>query len=323
MAEKVDFETEQKLGTRTGLGAWVESWLVRGLMGGLSRLPRAVQRVLVSGAAHLAARLDRRHSDAARSFLRQALGCAQYEKDGERRVVQAYRHLFQVSLDAAAFERHVPQESLMEHFKVTACEEFHEMIRTSKGGIMVTGHLGEWEAGSAIMPHVGMTPSYVVSRPPKNRYLSEHMLRVREQRGLTIMPRRGGMKQVGAILAAGGWIAMLLDQRPGGKHVIAPFFGRPAPCERSAAVLMKRMGVSLAIGANFGTERPFQYEFVVPRVVRPEELSQLSVEELVTLINRELEALILSRPDQYFWLHDRYRGAPEPSQAAACAPPEA
>ncbi len=116
MAEQVDFETEQKLGSRGGAAAWLESVFVRALMGGLSRLPRSAQRAMVSGAAHLAARLDRRHSDAARSFLRQALGCAQFELDGERRVVQAYRHLFQVSLDAEAFERHVPQESLLDHF---------------------------------------------------------------------------------------------------------------------------------------------------------------------------------------------------------------
>jgi KDO2-lipid IV(A) lauroyltransferase len=323
MAEQVDFETEQKLGSRGGAAAWLESVFVRALMGGLSRLPRSAQRAMVSGAAHLAARLDRRHSDAARSFLRQALGCAQFELDGERRVVQAYRHLFQVSLDAEAFERHVPQESLLDHFSVKACEGFDDVVRAGKGGIMVTGHLGEWEAGSAVMPHVGMKPAYVVSRPPKNRYLSEHMLRVREDRGLTIMPRRGGMKQVGKILESGGWIAMLLDQRPRGKHVVAPFFGRPAPCERSAAVLMKRMGVPLVIGANFGVGRPFEYELVLSRVVRPEELAQLSVEELVTLINGELEALILSRPDQYFWLHDRYRGAPAPLEPATCAPTDA
>ena len=323
MAEHVDFQTEQKLGTRSGVGAWIESCFVRGLMGGLSRLPRGLQEGLVSGAAHLAARLDRRHSDAARSFLRQALGCADFEREGERRVVQAYRHLFQVSLDAEAFERHVPQESLLDHYEVRACEGYEELVRSGKGGIMVTGHMGEWEAGSAVMPHVGMKPAYVVSRPPKNRYLSEHMLRVRERRGLTIMPRRGGMKQVGAILESGGWIAMLLDQRPSGKHVLAPFFGRPAPSERSAAVLMKRMGVPLVIGANFGTGRPFQYELVLSRVVYPEELSELSVEELVALINRELELLILSRPEQYFWLHDRYRGAPEPLEGAACAPPGA
>jgi lauroyl/myristoyl acyltransferase len=43
----------------------------------------------------------------------------------------------------------------------------------------------------------------------------------------------------------------------------------------------------------------------------------------VTLINGELEALILSRPDQYFWLHDRYRGAPAPLEPATCAPTDA
>ncbi|MFM7280995.1 MAG: hypothetical protein ACKO32_04355, partial [Planctomycetia bacterium] len=42
----------------------------------------------------------------------------------------------------------------------------------------------------------------------------------------------------------------------------------------------------------------------------PEELTGASPEAVAARINAELERLILACPDQYFWLHDRYRGAP-------------
>ena len=48
----------------------------------------------------------------------------------------------------------------------------------------------------------------------------------------------------------------------------------------------------------------------VPRVLWPDELAGQSPEAVVTLINGELERMILARPEQYFWLHDRYRKAP-------------
>ncbi len=48
-----------------------------------------------------------------------------------------------------------------------------------------------------------------------------------------------------------------------------------------------------------------------PVVIEPEELSALDPESIATRINSELERLILHRPDEAFWLHDRFRGAPE------------
>lgn len=317
MAEPITFDEEQNLGSRGGFLAYAEYLLTRALLGGLGRLPRFAQSAFVGAFARLAMRIDKRHSAAARSFIGQALGPAA-AADGTR-VLGAYRHLFQMSIDAEVFDRKVPQSRILEHFDVEADEELLAELRAGRGGIMVTPHVGDWEAGSAILPHLGMHPMNVVARPPKNRYLSRHLLRVRERRQLTVMPRRGGMKQTGAILESGGWIAMLLDQRPSGKHVVAPFFGRPARCERSAAVLMKRLGVPIYFGTCYLTERPFHYRVVFPRRLTTEELGQLSLAEIVAIVNEEQEKLILRHPEQYFWLHDRYRDAPA-QEAGSTAP---
>lgn len=321
MAEPIRFPEEQNLGRRGGAAAWAESWLTRALLGGLGRLPSFAQRGLIAGAARLAFAVDKRHREGARRFLTQALG----EEAGrdDARVLAAYRHLFRISIDSAAFDRRVPRERLLEHYDIEWGPGVREAIESGRGGIMVTPHVGDWEAGAATMPYIGMTPSYVVARPPKNRYLSKHLLELRERKGLVVVPRRGGMRQVAAILEGGGWLAMLLDQRPLGKHVVAPFFGRPAPCERSAAVLIKRLGVPIVFGACYLTERPFHYRLIFNRVVEPEELADLSLAELVTLVNREQEARILEHPEQYFWLHDRYRDAPETTPEPAASPDRA
>ena len=314
MAEPVLFDPEGNLGARGGVAAWLEYAVTRLALGGASRLPRAVKGASTGWLARLAARLDRRHSEAARRFLIQALGDSIPDAELDRRIVQAYRHLFHISLDAEAFERRVLGERLLEHYRVEEAPGLREVIEAGRGGIVITPHVGDWEAGSAILPHLGMAPTYAVARPPKNRYLSGHLLRVRERRGLTVMPRRGGMTQAARILESGGWIAMLLDQRPSGKHVLAPFFGRLAPCERSAAVLIRRMRVPVVFSACYLTEIPFRYDLCFARVVPPEELGSLSVEEITALINTEMEQLILRRPEQYFWLHDRYRDAPPISE---------
>ena len=103
----------------------------------------------------------------------------------------------------------------------------------------------------------------------------------------------------------------MIDQRTRKRGVLAPFFGRPALCDRSAGVLLKRLRVPITVGAVYLTGNPYHVRVDAQTVLEPEELAGQSVEEIITRINAELEALILKEPDQYFWLHDRYRGAPE------------
>ena len=110
---------------------------------------------------------------------------------------------------------------------------------------------------------------------------------------------------------------MLLDHRPRQKPVMAPFFGRPARCDRSAGVLLRRVRVPLLFYAGYsvpGTDPldNWRLELRLPRVIMPEALKGLSPEEIAGVINHELEGLILHRPDEVFWLHDRFKGTPTP-----------
>ena len=170
--------------------------------------------------------------------------------------------------------------------------------------------MGAWEALAALAPLLGFEPLYVVSRPPRNAPLSAYIQRTREERDVHLIHRRGAVRSVTKVLAAGGYVAMLVDQRARGRTVVAPFFGRPAHCERSVSVIVKRSRVPVMVAACFESERPFHYDVRVPRVFWPDELETMTPEQMMTAINGELERMILSRPEQYFWLHDRYRKAP-------------
>lgn len=302
------------LGVRSGPLAWVEYALVRGVLGIVTRLPWSWQLAIAGGLARLARRLARRHSDAARSFLRQALGCARSETDLEERVLQAWRHFFTVTLEGAALARRIPRERMGEHFVVERCEGLDEALAHG-GGLLCCPHLGSWESAAVALPHLGFAPAWAVARPPRNRPLSAWFLRVRRAWGVGILPRRGGIQAAVRLLRAGAWVALLPDQRPLGRHVVAPFFGRPAPCERGVAALVQRLRVPVVVGACYRTERPFHYRVRLARVFGPDELADLPPEEILARINAEMEALILAAPEQYFWLHDRYRGlasVPEP-----------
>lgn len=297
------------LGKRGGALAWIEYAAARTVLAGLARLPLSLRSVAVGAFARMARVVDRRHSDAARSFLRQALGPATTAREIEDRVLQAWRHLFDITLDAEVLHRRAPGERIRSRFDVELCPDAKRIAEEKTGSILATAHVGDWETGSAVMPWVGFDPFYVVSKPPKNRPLSVHAQKIRERRGVRLVPRRGAMKDAGAVVRAGGMLGLILDQRSRNRPILAPFFGRPATCDRSAAVLLKRLRAPIVFAACYRTGVPWRWRLVAPAVLWPDDLAGKSVEEITAEVNRGLEKLILAAPEQYFWLHDRYRGA--------------
>lgn len=308
-------------GKRGGLASRLEYVALRAVMEVVGRLPDGARAAVYAALARVAPRLDRRHADAARRFLDQALGPLE-PPERERRVRQAYRHFLRVLVDSWRLDRELPFERTLEHFAVDLDDDARRLFASEHGCVLVTGHLGNWEAGTAILPWLGLEPAYVIGKPVKNRYLSRAIQRMREARHVRLLPRRGAMKSAAAIMKAGGALAMVLDQRARQRPVLAPFFGRPARCDRSAGVLLRRLKVPVGVLACLYTGEPLRFRLVTSEVLWPEEFAAAGPAEIAARVNRALERLIRAYPDQYFWLHDRYRDTPDTLEEALDGPAE-
>ncbi|MEO6711681.1 MAG: lysophospholipid acyltransferase family protein, partial [Planctomycetota bacterium] len=258
----------------------------------------------------IARRVDRRHSDAARNFLAQAFGSELTPQVRERRVLEAWKFFFTMLARGDRLDREIARDGFEAHFELDYGPGVKEALAKRRGMIVVTPHLGDFEAGAVALVGLGFSPVYVVSRPPRNRYLSIAAQSQRDARGFRLLHRHGAMEDVTRILQAGGTLVMMLDQRARKRMVIAPFFGRPAHCERAPGILMRRLSVPVLTGWVEALERPWHYRVHMLRVFEPEEFRRSSPEEVATALNRSMEEMILSAPEQYFWLHDRYLKAP-------------
>ncbi|HUR28517.1 MAG TPA: lysophospholipid acyltransferase family protein, partial [Planctomycetota bacterium] len=279
----------------------------------LGALPVGAQAAFATLTARAARRLDRRHSDAAREFLTQAFGAKLSAEERERRVLDTWKFFFTMLARTGRLDREVQRGGFDAHFERVYGPGVEEALAKRRGLIVVTPHLGDFEAGAFAMPRLGFSPVYVVSRPPRNRYLSITAQRQRDARGFRLLHRHGAMEDVSKILQAGGTLVMMLDQRARKRTVVAPFFGRPAHCERAPGILMRRLAVPVLVGWVEALERPWHYRVHMQRVFEPQEFARSSPEEVATALNRAMEEMILSAPGQYFWLHDRYRKAPPAS----------
>lgn len=294
-------------GDRDGVRAWAEYLGYRGAVGVLSRLPMGAWAVMSASLARLASLVDTRRTAIARDFIAQALGRELDQAARERIVRAAWRHLIQVVLEDAAFNRRVLAASVADHFEVELSDAAREALAGGSGGFFVTPHVGMWEALPAIASRLGFRPAYVVSRPPRNRPLSRHAQAVRERRGYRLLPRKGAVEDLKTVIAAGGWVGLMLDQRPFDRTVIAPLFGRMAHCERTISVVARRWARPIVFGACYRTDRPLHYRAVIDSVLWPSDLSGLDASGIAAAINRGMERLILRAPEQYLWFHDRFR----------------
>lgn len=306
-------------------GPWRE-FLSRGaqtLLFLAARLPEPLLRIVIGGLARILRRALPGRSRVAEAFLVQAFGEMDRAELSERCLV-AWRHFLRVAIDIERFLRTVPEEELLDHFEVDWDPDARRICASDQGCLIVAAHVGNWELASLLVPWAGFDPFYAVAKPARNRPFSKVVQRTREQRGTRLLPRRGAMKGAAAIISAGGAIGMLLDQRARQRPVHAPFFGRQARCDRSAGVLIRRLGAPVVFLSCFQTERPMHYRARFGPCILPEQIQGVSPEDIARRINAVYEDMIREDPDQYFWLHDRYKNTPlegsEDPEAEAVSP---
>jgi len=303
-------------GDSDGFFSRLATLAVRGLLAAAMRLPQGVLGALLSGLARLAMRVERRRVRAAHEFLRQALGELS-PAELARRTRAAYVQLFRVTLDTERFFAEVPLERVLAHIEVHMSPAARAVFDEHRGCLFVGAHLGNWELALTALVACGVHPVYGVAKPPRNRSLSRALQRSRERHGVRILSRKGAMAAAPAVLKAGGVMGMVLDQRTSGRALLAPFFGRLARCERAPGVLLKRQRVPIVMANCLMTERPLHFRLELSTVLEPAEWGARPVEEIVARINQEFERTIRADPEQYVWIHDRYRDTPRTLEAGA------
>ncbi len=294
---------------RRGPIAWVGYLAIRAAQATLGRLPRGLRRSVGQVLATVVGRLDRRHTQAALDFVQAAY--PQAPPTEHRRLVRAaWLHLWELSLRSPYAARNLLHQPLQDRFAVRGTARALELARSESPVLFVTAHVGHWEVAGIALATLGFAPVYAVAKAPRNDPLSRYMQRSRENQGGRLLPRKEAMKSVPRVLAGGGSVMFLLDHRARSKPVYAPFFGRPAACERSASVLIKRTKVPLCFLACYEGQGEQPYDLVLGPVVEAEDLAGLSPAALSGVINHQFEVMIRRAPEQYFWLHDRFRNTP-------------
>lgn len=246
-------------------------------------------------------RIDKKHRERTISNLAFAMP----ELDEKMRLETAhevYRHFGRTAADFMRADVRTPTE-VLDSIEVEGREHMEEAVAMQKGVLAITGHFGNWERFAHWMTLNG-TPLTVVQRDADDTGIDAAMRRKRHAQGVVILSRGNTVRQILANLKLNHAIGILPDQNT--KEAFVPFFGKPCGTVLGPAVLHLRTGAPL-LPCYCPQVGPGRWKIVFRPVVKSPEGTR--PEQIMTVLNAELEAMIRQYPSQWLWMHDRWKSA--------------
>lgn len=245
--------------------------------------------------------LDKKHRTQTYANLRTAFPDLD-ETTVKERAKEMFRHFGRIVADFIRSPIRTDYE-ISELTDVDGKENLDLALAEGNGVLLVTGHLGNWERMGHWLRHNGIRIS-AVARDANESLITDKVNAIRGHKGMEILSRGNAAREIIKRLRANEMIGILPDQNADEAYI--PFFGKPAGTVLGPAVLHLRTKAPILPAAHLRIG-PGKYRLVFfpPLHAMPDE----TPEALMTRVNQALEELIRLAPEQYLWMHDRWRFA--------------
>ncbi len=198
------------------------------------------------------------------------------------------------------------QKEIQRILQAEQIELIQELLRQGHGLITVTGHLGGWELQAAAAATVIAEPLTVAAVQQSNPYINRFIAKRRNAMGMQVAGTKEAMKLLLKALRNHQVIGLAADQNAGAHAVFVDFFGKTAATHPGPAQLALKFNAPMlvAVAVRIG---PAQFKILSQKVEIKED------DTVKTLTQRHvkiLESFIRQYPEQYFWLHRRWKTRP-------------
>jgi Kdo2-lipid IVA lauroyltransferase/acyltransferase len=274
-------------------------------------LPRWAALRLGRGLGRLLADIDRRHLAITRDNLQRAF--PQWSETQVRRTARdVYAHFGQVLIDILWLS-HRTREQVMALVDVENVQHVDAMREA--GGLLVTAHLGNWELCGITHGWI-FRPVGVVARPLDNPAFDRQLTQFRERSGNTVIQKQRALGQVMRLLREGREVAFLIDQNVQEKDgIFIRFFDRPAAATTVVAALAVKTGLPIVGGHNVLLPNG-RYRHVYDPPLRAELTGdrEADIAALTQRLADMIESWVREAPEQWLWMHRRWKTQPSPSE---------
>jgi len=259
---------------------------------------------------HLWHRLDGRHRRIAERNLDLAFGDELSQEAKKAICLKTFIHLSCVFLELPLMFR-LNNDNLDRYITFSGTEHVFSILKKRKGILVMASHFGNWEL-MALAISIRFRPYYVVMRPLDNPTLNKWVVRMRTRGGNEPLAKADSARRIIRLLRKGEAVALLIDQNVDWyEGVFVPFFKEVACTSKALATLALRTD-SLVLSAYNYREPDGRYHTVFqPEVdiIRSGD-SAADVERNTARFNGIIEGYVRKHPEQWFWLHQRWKTRP-------------
>jgi KDO2-lipid IV(A) lauroyltransferase len=258
-------------------------------------------------------RFDPRHREIGIENLRLAFGDRYTEADRDRLVRGVYLHFCMMLMEILHIPRKFHPTTWRDRIELVGHEKVIDRLLRGGPLILLSGHYGNWEMAGYLFGIFGFPPSSV-ARTLDNPYLDRYLRSFRERTGQKMIPKKGGYDQMLGVLRSGGVLSFLADQDAGERGMFVEFFGRPASTHKAIALLAIEHRAPVVVGYARRIGPGFRYEVGCTELIEPEEWTGTADDArlLTQRYTSALEEIIRRDPEQYLWLHRRWKHQPRP-----------
>ncbi len=235
------------------------------------------------------------------------------KSEAERRKIAlgAYITMARVVFESIDEKDHVEPRWEVPEVQGAAWEALQANIAKGQGALLVTAHFGNWERAGKMLLRRGIPLNALVR--PLNGALNMRIVDNRLRAGAGLIYPKGAIAEAQEAVKLGETVLMLLDQSlPAKAAVFVPFFGRPASTTPAMAVVAQRTGAPVFVVMGIRDESGLKLRLEVEGpILPPEGVSEQDAATAHTAaVTAVLEKYIRRYPDQWLWLHRRWKVQP-------------
>lgn len=296
---------------RRSPNAFIQYGLARILLGLFGALPRGAGYRAGNVAARLAYILARRQRDVGLRNLTMALPELS-DSERQRLVRGVFENLGRLLVEVSHFPDLTPHNisNLVEY---EGLEHYFEAQNRGRGTIFLTLHMGAWELSPLAHALYGH-PLTFLTRPIDNPLVDELVTRYRTLGGNQVIQRSRAMREILRALRNNAAVGFLIDQNTTrSEGVFADFFGIPASTTAGVATIALRTSAAVLPAFMRWDRTRKKHVLHFDPLIRVVDTGNREA-DIVTntrCFNQVLEQFVRQAPDQWLWIHKRWKTRPE------------
>jgi KDO2-lipid IV(A) lauroyltransferase len=228
-----------------------------------------------------------------------------------RRILKGvFEHFGMILIEILSLPRKIRRYNYTKYVEVKGINLIDEGLKNGKGVIIISAHFGNWELAGYIMSMLGYQLNSVARFMP-NPLVDSLLNYSRRYQGQKIIYNKNAIKDMMKALKNNKPLAMIVDQDARSGGIFVDFMGIKSSTIPSPALLHLRFNSPIILFTCYRSKtNRFYYTLSFEKCVLPEMKSNKEVEQITQSYTYQIENAIHKRPEQWMWLHRRWKTKP-------------